>query len=114
HDRAVPLRRQQLNRRIATVPRASQDTSRNYKMSRRKRRVTSRRGVATIVWSEQRKRLKGDLMGTVPDPEKEMSPSSELDQVIAEVVSEAHLQPDALRPEERDYLKEHALKKPLG
>ncbi len=39
---------------------------------------------------------------------------SELDQVVQEVVSEAHLQAEALRPEERDYLKEHALKKPMG
>src|ERR1043166_6606899 len=41
-------------------------------------------------------------------------PSSELDKVVAEVVSEAHLRPDALRAEERQYLKEHALKKPMG
>jgi ethanolamine permease len=36
-----------------------------------------------------------------------------LDAVVNEVVAEAHLSPDELRPEERDYLKEHALKKPL-
>src|SRR5438105_3651255 len=40
--------------------------------------------------------------------------SLELDKVVQEVVSEAHLQAGALRPEERQYLKEHALKKPLG
>jgi ethanolamine permease len=40
--------------------------------------------------------------------------ASELDKVVAEVVREAHLRPDALRPEERQYLKEHALKKPMG
>src|SRR5229473_2289418 len=39
---------------------------------------------------------------------------SEIDQVVAEVVSEAHVQAGALKPEERAYLKEHALKKPMG
>src|SRR2546425_6065726 len=39
---------------------------------------------------------------------------SELDQVVEQVVSEAHLNVEALRPEEREYLKEHALKKPMG
>src|SRR5580765_7767284 len=39
---------------------------------------------------------------------------SELDRVVEEVVSEVHLQPGELRPEEREYLKEHALKKPMG
>jgi ethanolamine permease len=41
-----------------------------------------------------------------PDP-------ANLDQVVREVAAEAHVQLDALRPEERAYLKEHALKKPL-
>src|SRR5947209_10831023 len=36
-----------------------------------------------------------------------------LDAVVSEVAAEAHLQLDSLAPEERDYLKEHALKKPL-
>jgi ethanolamine permease len=36
-----------------------------------------------------------------------------LDAVVNEVVAEAHLRPDELRPEERAFLKEHALKKPL-
>src|ERR1700689_1471965 len=36
-----------------------------------------------------------------------------LDAVVAEVVAEAHLRPEELRPEERAYLQEHALKKPL-
>src|SRR5437867_8221298 len=36
-----------------------------------------------------------------------------LDHVVREVAAEAHVQLDALRPEERAYLKEHALKKPL-
>src|ERR1700730_10213216 len=40
--------------------------------------------------------------------------SSELDQVVEEVVSEAHVRAAALRPEERQYLKDHALKKPMG
>jgi ethanolamine permease len=39
---------------------------------------------------------------------------SELDQVVAEVVGETHVAADALRPDERQYLKEHALKKPMG
>ncbi len=36
-----------------------------------------------------------------------------LDAVVNEVVAEAHLRPDELRPEERAFLREHALKKPL-
>jgi ethanolamine permease len=40
--------------------------------------------------------------------------ASELDQDVAEVVSEAHVSMEALRPEERQYLREHALKKPMG
>src|SRR5947207_6663479 len=39
---------------------------------------------------------------------------SELDRVVEEVVGEAQLDLEALRPEERQYLKEHALRKPLG
>ncbi len=39
---------------------------------------------------------------------------SELDRVVEEVVSETHIRADALRPEDRAYLKEHALKKPMG
>ncbi len=46
--------------------------------------------------------------GSAPDA------PSELDQVVEEVVSEAHLPPGELRPEEREYLKEHSLKKPMG
>src|SRR5258708_1677159 len=45
---------------------------------------------------------------------QEPSESSELDQVVAEVVSEAHVRADTLGAEERAYLKEHALKKPMG
>src|SRR2546429_9049028 len=49
-------------------------------------------------------------MGTPqPSPDR-----SELDQVVEEVAAEAHVQVQALRPEERQYLKEHALKKPMG
>src|SRR5438094_2507566 len=44
-----------------------------------------------------------------PSPDR-----SELDQVVEEVAAEAHVQVEALRPEERQYLKQHALKKPLG
>src|SRR4051794_25154893 len=39
---------------------------------------------------------------------------SELDRVVEEVVGEAQLDLEALRPEERQYLKEHALRKPMG
>src|SRR5258708_7494018 len=52
-------------------------------------------------------------MGT-RDSERQPGQPSELDLVVAEVVSEAHLQAGALRPEERQYLKDHALKKPMG
>src|SRR5207237_68097 len=45
------------------------------------------------------------------DPE---APGPEnLDAVVQQVASEAHVQLSALRPEERAYLKDHALKKPL-
>ena len=36
-----------------------------------------------------------------------------LDAVVNEVVAEAHIRPEELRPEDRDFLKKHALKKPL-
>ena len=39
---------------------------------------------------------------------------SEIDQVVAEVAAEARVDASTLRPEEREYLKEHALKKPMG
>ncbi len=38
----------------------------------------------------------------------------ELDQVVQQVVSGAQLRVESLRPEERQYLKDHALKKPMG
>jgi ethanolamine permease len=53
-------------------------------------------------------------MSAFPDSSPEPSQPSELDKVVAEVVSEAHVPMDALRPEERQYLKDHALKKPMG
>src|SRR5262245_8719739 len=52
-------------------------------------------------------------MNDVPQPPKRPA-DSELDQVVKEVVGEAHLRVESLRPEEREYLKEHALKKPMG
>src|SRR6266540_1155585 len=52
-------------------------------------------------------------MGGAQDPVNKPAPS-ELDQVVAEVVSDANVQAAELRPEEREYLKEHALKKPMG
>jgi len=48
-------------------------------------------------------------MGEAEQPD---SPAS-LDETVNELVSEAHVRPDDLRPEERAFLKEHALKKPL-
>jgi ethanolamine permease len=53
-------------------------------------------------------------MGEIPIPDKQSGQPSELDLVVAEVVSEAHVVVDTLRPDERAYLKEHALKKPMG
>src|SRR5262245_57943424 len=53
-------------------------------------------------------------MGDPREPNGPAGQPSELDLVVAEVVSEAHVQAEALRPEERKYLKEHALKKPMG
>src|SRR5256885_12208220 len=48
-------------------------------------------------------------MGDKPDK----PPAADLDAIVTEVVVEGHVSPDELRPEERAYLKEHALKKPL-
>src|SRR5438876_11279744 len=42
-----------------------------------------------------------------------MGEKADLDAIVTEVVAESHVSPDELRPEERAYLKEHALKKPL-
>src|SRR5713101_4706816 len=39
---------------------------------------------------------------------------AELEQVVEEVVRETHVPFETLRPEEKAYLKEHALKKPMG
>jgi ethanolamine permease len=39
---------------------------------------------------------------------------SELDRVVEELASEAQVRVEALRPDERRYLREHALKKPMG
>ena len=53
-------------------------------------------------------------MGDNSGAESDRRGASELDQVVAQVVSEAHLAEAALSPEEREYLKAHALKKPMG
>src|SRR5437660_12578955 len=53
-------------------------------------------------------------MGAGRQSDRPAGQPSELDLVVAEVVSEAHVKADALRPEEREYLKEHALKKRMG
>ncbi|MBY0527790.1 MAG: amino acid permease [Gemmataceae bacterium] len=45
-------------------------------------------------------------MGDDPKP-------ADLDAVVDELVAEAHVRADELRTDERDFLKEHALKKPL-
>jgi ethanolamine permease len=45
--------------------------------------------------------------------DKAKPPGADLDAIVTEVVAEGHVSPDELRPEERAYLKEHALKKPL-
>src|SRR5690349_7180397 len=42
-----------------------------------------------------------------------MGEKSDLDAIVTEVVAEGQVRPDELRPEERAFLKEHALKKPL-
>src|SRR5215468_10627554 len=46
-----------------------------------------------------------------PEPTRE---SAEIEQTVEEVVRETHVAIETLRPEEREYLKEHALKKPMG
>src|ERR1700691_3519131 len=48
------------------------------------------------------------------EPTNDVDSSAELDRVVAEIVSEAHVQAADLRPDEREYLKQHALKKPMG
>jgi ethanolamine permease len=53
-------------------------------------------------------------MGASRDSDRPAVQPSELDLVVAEIVSEAHVKADSLRPEEREYLKDHALKKPMG
>src|SRR5438105_7483521 len=47
-------------------------------------------------------------MGHSPHPA-----AADLDAVVREVATQAQLRPEELRPEERAYLQEHALKKPL-
>src|SRR6185436_8652586 len=51
-----------------------------------------------------------DSRSTDVPPEKD----GDLDRVVEEIASEADVPVEALRPEEREYLKEHALAKPLG
>src|SRR6266478_7552060 len=46
-----------------------------------------------------------------PEPAGE---PAEIEQVVEEVVRETHVAIGTLRPEEKTYLKEHALKKPMG
>src|SRR6201982_4208857 len=49
-----------------------------------------------------------------PQGTRPSSPSNEIEQAVEEIVAEAHLDTSALRAEGREYLKEHALKKPMG
>jgi ethanolamine permease len=56
-------------------------------------------------------RERGRRMSTPPEPNRD---DPQLERVVREVMSEAHVRVEALRPEERTYLKEHALKKPMG
>src|SRR5947209_7743058 len=53
-------------------------------------------------------------MTSPPRPDNAPGEPPELDRVVEQVVSAAHGSADALRPEERQYLQEHALKKPMG
>src|SRR5437588_1141694 len=53
-------------------------------------------------------------MGPSPGPDTGPTDPSELDLVVREVLREAHLRENELRPEERKYLEDHALKKPMG
>src|SRR6266852_1630190 len=46
-----------------------------------------------------------------PEPTRE---PAEIEQVVEEVVRETQVAIETLRPEEKAYLKEHALKKPMG
>src|SRR5438034_11132651 len=47
-------------------------------------------------------------------PPDRASEPTEIEQVVEEVAREAHVEIENLRPEERAYLKEHVLKKPMG
>src|SRR5258706_15073585 len=53
-------------------------------------------------------------MSDRPGPNDAAGAASELDLAVAEVLSEAQVEAAALRPDEREYLKAHALKKPMG
>src|SRR5262249_38065563 len=54
-------------------------------------------------------RVEVQIMGDSPAT----PPAANLDAVVSQVAAEAQLQLDSLGPEERAYLKAHALKKPL-
>ena len=53
-------------------------------------------------------------MDNPQDPAEEAALAADIDRNVAEIVGEAHVQAGTLKPEEREYLKEHALKKPMG
>ena len=50
-----------------------------------------------------------------PSPSRKTSrKQTEIDRVVEEVVADAHLDAATLRADERQYLEDHALKKPMG
>src|SRR4051812_13051161 len=89
--------RQKLGERENQLPR-------RLKHPRRCERVSSRVQSCEETGGTRRLPERGTFMGEDPRP---------LEAVVNEVVAETHLRPEELRPEERAYLQEHALKKPL-
>src|SRR5262245_35562916 len=53
-------------------------------------------------------------MHDTPQPGDPLRNDAELEHVVDEVVADAHLRTESLSDEEKEFLKEHALKKPLG
>jgi ethanolamine permease len=53
-------------------------------------------------------------MSDLSPPGDSPTTSTEIERVVEEVAAEAHIDTSALKAEEREYLKEHALKKPMG
>src|SRR5262245_47690642 len=55
-----------------------------------------------------------ERMSSSQPPDPGAGERSELEQAVEQVVSAAHVESGALSSEERQYLEEHALKKPMG